>query len=376
MRAVLKSLSVAALLVAGLSTSPADAQTLRFNQITPSSHFFHERLLMPWAKDVEQATDGRVKVEFTGSSLGPMPRQFDMALNGIADLTTGNQAAIPGRFPMTLITELPFLTDSAEAMSVALWRVHQQHLTKADEYKGTKLLTLFTSGPSHLYTMNKEITSLDVLSGMKLRVSGITLEKMAKSFGAVTIATPVSEIYEVISKGVVDGTITTDTSISGWKVEKYIKYQTIVPGGLSYGPFFLVMNQRKWDFDQPARPGCRHEALRRGAGPARGPDLRRGRPPVGGCAQVGRDEGHAGGRHASQHNAGAARLHRAGMGHGGQGQRHRRRGGRRDAARRVQEDELTERPGDASTRGDRGGRVRGAGSGRRPRRARLVGACA
>ena len=39
-------LAVAAAL---LVSAPAGAETLRFNQITPSSHFFHSALLVPWS---------------------------------------------------------------------------------------------------------------------------------------------------------------------------------------------------------------------------------------------------------------------------------------------------------------------------------------
>jgi TRAP-type C4-dicarboxylate transport system substrate-binding protein len=241
----MRPIAIAIALAAGV-VSAAPAETLRFNQITPSNHFYHQRVLVPWAQDVEKATAGRVKVEFTGASLGPMPRQFDLALTGVADIATGNQAPIPGRFPMTLMIELPFLGDSAEAISVALWRVHEKHLIRADEYKGTKLLTLFASGPAQLFTAKGPLTSLDQLKGTKLRTSGITTDKMAKTFGAVTVSTPVSEMYDVISKGVVDGTMTTHTAVQGWKVDKFLRYEGRVPGGLYFGPFFIVMNEDKW----------------------------------------------------------------------------------------------------------------------------------
>jgi len=266
----MRSLPLAFALALALAASAAEAETLRFNQITPSNHFYHQRVLMPWAADVEKATEGRIKIEFTGASLGPMQRQFDLALTGVADITTGNQAPIPGRFPMTLLTELPFLGDSAEAVSVALWRVHEKHLAKADEYKGTQILTLFVSGPAQFFTTKGPITELDQVKGWKLRTSGITTDRMAKSLGAVTVNTPVSEMYDVISKGVVDGTFTTHTAVQGWKVDRFLRFETRAPGGLYFGPFFIVMNEAKWKAikpeDQKAIMALSGEKLSRHAG--------------------------------------------------------------------------------------------------------------
>src|SRR4051812_39403022 len=81
--------------------SPASAQeatTLRFNRWVPVTHHFHARILVGWAERVEKATQGKVKVEFTPASLGAPPRQFDLAVTGVADVTSGNQSYTPERF--------------------------------------------------------------------------------------------------------------------------------------------------------------------------------------------------------------------------------------------------------------------------------------
>src|SRR5690606_4330659 len=109
----------------------------------PPTHHFQTEIMEPWAKEVERATSSRVKIEFTSAALGPPNRQFDLALNGVADITTSNHGYTAGRFPLTQMVELPFVGDQAEALSVAYWRVHEKYLAEADEHRGVKLLTVF-----------------------------------------------------------------------------------------------------------------------------------------------------------------------------------------------------------------------------------------
>ena len=74
---------VAALIVT--TALPAAAETvLRFNNFLPRTSFLFYGVLEPWAAAIGTATDGRVKVEFTATSLGAPPAQFDLVRDGIA----------------------------------------------------------------------------------------------------------------------------------------------------------------------------------------------------------------------------------------------------------------------------------------------------
>jgi TRAP-type C4-dicarboxylate transport system substrate-binding protein len=58
---------------------------------------------------------------------------------------------------------------------------------------------------------------------------------------------PAPESYELLSAGVMDGTLFPAESIESFKIEKVIKHATIFPGGLYNTSFFFVMNQAKYD---------------------------------------------------------------------------------------------------------------------------------
>ena len=233
-----------------LGTRPAgaeEAQTLRFNLFTPKTHFYHRLILEPWAADIDKATGGRVKIEFTTAPLGPMPRALEIARNGIADIAAGNHGLVPGRFPLTQITEVPFVeATTPEAMSVALWRMHERYLSKLKEHENTQVLALHTSGSMHLFSREKPLRSAADLKGLKILAPNTTGAAWATGMGAVPILKSVTEYYDTISKGVVDAVMATNTSVAGWRAEDLIKYQTFIPGATLYGTFFVVMNERKW----------------------------------------------------------------------------------------------------------------------------------
>ncbi len=224
----------------------ADDVVLRFNRWVPPTHHFHARQMAGWAERVTKATNGHVRVEFTASSLGAPPRQFELALTGVADVTAGNQTYTPERFVLSRVAELPFLSDEAEPLSVAHWRVQEKYLSKADEYKGTKLLAVFNNGPYQIFTTNKPILAVADLKNLKIRASAGTQSEIGTALGVVPIGAPVTEAYDMLSRGIIDGTFLPPDSILSFRMNKFLGYQTKVPLGLNNSAFFLVMNEAKW----------------------------------------------------------------------------------------------------------------------------------
>lgn len=266
--------TVAALLVAtgvALSVTPASAQTvLRVANWLPPKHPLLAEIIVPWTKQVEEATQGRVKMEVLEAPLGPPPAHFDFAVNGVADVTYGVHNYTPGRFGVTTIAELPGLSDKSEWLSVAYWRIYEQDLAKVDEHKGTHVLSVFTHGPGQLWTKGRDLSSMDSIKGSKIRIGGGFAQEAAKALGLVPIQAPVTKAYEILSGGVADGIEFPAESITAFKVNEVLDQGLIMPGGLYNVSFFVVINQAKWDAlskeDQDAITSVSGENLARLAG--------------------------------------------------------------------------------------------------------------
>jgi TRAP-type C4-dicarboxylate transport system substrate-binding protein len=245
---------VVAASVAAAFAAPANAQTkVLFNTFAPPTHMMNQRVFPVWIKNVEAATQGRVKIETAPSSLAPPPGQLDLVLKGGADMAWQFSGVVPNRLAMNQITQVPSPTASAEIMSRAIWRTHQKHFGPAGEYKGLKLLALFTFPANHFYSLRDQVTSVDQIRQMKvLTVPGSD----AKAWGNLTsgvVTSPVVRYFELVSKGTVDAyTSMPIADILSLNLSKNTRYIIDLKEMKNAATFALFMNERKWNEIGPA----------------------------------------------------------------------------------------------------------------------------
>jgi len=221
--------------------------TLTMANWLPPSHPLVKNLMVPFSEEISKVTNGSVTVNMLNAPLGHPAAHYDFAVNGIADITFGVQGYTPGRFKTTNLVELPFLGDSAEAISVAYWRTYEAMLKKAGEYDQVKLLSLFAHGPGAIFTKNKPLTEVDALAGVKLRVGGGIVHEVASALGATPVESPASKAYELLSQGVVNGILFPHESVAFFKLIPLLDQSLTVPGGLYNTSFYIVMNKSKWN---------------------------------------------------------------------------------------------------------------------------------
>src|SRR5918911_3748739 len=169
----------AAAIIGAASATPSHAQnTLTYSSWVPPTH--HLTIWQQnWTKEVEKATDGRVKFQELPKAPAAPPGTFDAVRDGLVDLSYVTASYTPARHILPLMAELPGAGETAEINSVAYSRVHWKHFQKVGEYKGVKQLGVFTHGPGHMFT-KKPVNGIADLQGMKIRTGGGVAEKVAK----------------------------------------------------------------------------------------------------------------------------------------------------------------------------------------------------
>ena len=257
----------------GLAHGTAQAQTtLTMSSWVPPTHALTRDVLAVWGKDVERVTNGRVKLQMLPKHPVSAPGTFDAVRDGLVDVSYVTASYTPARHPLPLLAELPGAGATAEINSVAFSRIHWKHLHQANEYKGVKLLGVFTHGPGQMFMAKKPINSVADLAGAKIRSGGGVSEQAAKIMGASPFVKPAPESYELLSSGVADGTFFPSESIKSFKLDKVVKYATVFPGGFYSSSFGFFMNEDKWNKlskqDQDAINTISGEALARLAGKA------------------------------------------------------------------------------------------------------------
>jgi TRAP-type C4-dicarboxylate transport system substrate-binding protein len=245
-----------ATLIGGLfalaSGLPAFAEELVLSSWLPPRHPIVENAFKPWAEEVAKVTDGRVTVRVLAKPLGSPPAHFDMARDDIADITYGlHSFTEDDRFKRARIGQFSFLGDDAVANSEAFWTVYTEQLGAAEEHAGTHLLGLFMHGPGMLHNNQRPIKDLKDLEGLKIRVPGGYVADLLKGFGVEPLFMASGEVYEKLSRGVVDGVAFPYDAIASFKLADYLKYTTKLPGGIYNTTWFFVINQAKWDAISP-----------------------------------------------------------------------------------------------------------------------------
>ncbi len=254
-----------------LAAGAVAAQTvLKFNGWLPPTHPIMSMTVKPWADEVEKVTQGRVKVEFTASSLGPPPNQFDLVKDGIADAALTVHGYSPARFPLMGIGELPFLANHSEPLSVALWRVTQKHFGAKDEASGTQVMAIFTSQPGRVFTTRRPLKSVKDWEGLKLAGGAAINIEEAKALGAAGIRAPGPQAAEMTKRGTVDGLFIDMSSFADFNLAGTIKHMLDFPRGIHAATFTLIINKAKWNAisaaDRAAIEKISGEALSRAAG--------------------------------------------------------------------------------------------------------------
>lgn len=200
----------------------------------------------PWITEVEKVTNGRVKIETMPKVVGTVPAQFDVARDGQADITIFVNGYTPGRFDIMEVVELPFTSDNAELYAGVVYRFYQKNLAQYGEYKGVHPLSVFVVGAGQIFNNKRPIRTIADLKGLKLRSPQVGVTQSLTLLGAVPVTKPVSELYELLSSGVLDGTVLVPESVSAFKLIDSLPYATIVPGALYNTVLTLAINEDKW----------------------------------------------------------------------------------------------------------------------------------
>lgn len=237
-------LLAATALSAGLSVAAQAETVLTISNWLPPSHHLSEALVDLGAM-IAEATDGQVTAEIK-NGLAPPPAQMDLVMDGAADMTVIFHGYQPGRFVATKLIELPGYEGSAEAASVAYWRVHEAMLSALDEHRGVKVVALHTHGPGQIHAANP-VNSLADLSGLKTRLGGGLSADVGAELGLVGIQVPAPKVYETLASGAADAVAMPVGERIGFKLNEVAKHYYEMPGGFYRGSFAVLMSQETFD---------------------------------------------------------------------------------------------------------------------------------
>ena len=235
----------ATLLIAGATGTLAQDRTfeLKLSHWVPPSHPL-QKALEEWGASVEKDSGGTIKYKvYPAQQLGKAFDHYDMARDGIADLTYINPGYQPGRFPIIGAGELPFLMSNAKSGSQAIDAWYRAYADK--EMKDVKFCLAFVHDPGTFHSKIKKILVPADIKGMKIRPAHATMATWVTQLGGTNVQSSAPEVRDILDKGVADAVTFPWGSVPLFGIDKVTKYHMNVP--LYVTTFAFVFNKNTYN---------------------------------------------------------------------------------------------------------------------------------
>jgi TRAP-type C4-dicarboxylate transport system substrate-binding protein len=216
-----------------LAVATADARDLRLASGAPPVHPATDPMYKTFMEFLPQETNGAL----TGVMIGPEVVnivQVKQALqSSLADVGNLLPLFAAADLPNSVLTaDLAFLATNPHAMGAAMTEYVVTCGECQAEFK--KMGGVFVgAGSSDVYVIlsTKPVRSLADLKGLRLRSGGAPYARWAEAVGAAPAQVPVSETFESMSQGVLDGTMASISDLLSYRIIDVAKYVIDLPLG-------------------------------------------------------------------------------------------------------------------------------------------------
>lgn len=203
----MKKFVAIALMIGMFGVASAQEVTLRIGHFISPMGTVPAGFIEPWAEKVTEESDGRIQFEiFPAGQLAPAPAVYDGIRDGIMDIGWILPGYSAGRFPMSEVFELPFISaQDAEITSQALWDFYENNMQ--EEFSEVHPIAFHVHAGGLFHMKGDPITSIQDLQGRTIRAPTRAMNAALGYVGAEPVGMPVPQVPEAVSRGVVDGTV-------------------------------------------------------------------------------------------------------------------------------------------------------------------------
>jgi TRAP-type transport system periplasmic protein len=200
-------------------------------------------------KEIQTRSNGRLDITYAaGGSILTAPKTADGIEQGLADIGLSHIGYTPGRFIQTEILDLPLgYPSSWVGTNVAVDFLAKYKPAEWDKFQ----LLLVNGGTTASINMAKSpIRVLADFQGKTMRGAGEVADAL-KALGATPRDMPMSDVYEAMSKGTIDGLLVGAEALKSFKLADVTKFTTFAPSIGNQYLFYIVMNKNKWNSLSP-----------------------------------------------------------------------------------------------------------------------------
>lgn len=236
------------LFLASVAYAKEGQVVLKFALYTPPTHTYFGPC-QKIAPLFEKCTGGEVKVKlFHSGTLGSQRDMFNVIQNGVADIGLAVNLLLCRGISFFEVDTTPGLWTDTKSVLKA-WdqglQDIQEKMYRENGYSNVKVVGNFAAGMRYLATKNKQVKRFEDLKGMKIRTVGKNEARLVELAGGSSVYIPVSETYEALERGIIDGLINTDSALKDWKQMEPCEYLLDFP--IDQVTLTVIMNKNSYE---------------------------------------------------------------------------------------------------------------------------------
>lgn len=239
--------AIAALAIAALACSPAvcaETTNLIFATTEPAGSDDSMRVFSPWAAQIAKATSDAIHIDLReGVAIANATNIYDRVQSDVVQVGILIPSLIGGKFPLTDVVGLPFVTQDSVNASVAFWRLYKTGVFDT-EYKNIVPLGFGLFPPQDVQLV-KAPPTLDNLQGLRLRVVGKLSSELVERLGGTPLVLDPSDQYTALERHTIDGVLSSWMSMGPLHLIDVTGYH--VETSLGTGMFIVFMARGKFD---------------------------------------------------------------------------------------------------------------------------------
>ncbi|MCR4442315.1 MAG: TRAP transporter substrate-binding protein DctP [Peptococcaceae bacterium] len=200
-----------------------------------------------WMDEVTKRTNGQVVFETYYSGILLKGEELLKGCGrGQADIVLAPDSYTADLTPLSMVQVLPFMSDKMDSYMNAIYEMFTTEPLLLEEFKknGVHFLAEIPVA-ANILGAKQNIDSMEKLKGKRIRCMNVIAAVMQK-LGAVPVGLPLGDVYDGISKGVIDGYSLTDFTLATMNKLYEVAPYMIDTGMGEFGGMWFVINENKW----------------------------------------------------------------------------------------------------------------------------------
>ncbi|WP_294768388.1 DctP family TRAP transporter solute-binding subunit [uncultured Rhodoferax sp.] len=243
-QSVLATVALAAMGMA--SAQDIKERTLKFGLNGPEGHPAVAGM-KKFAEAVAAKSGGKIKVQlFLNGTLGSDQATLSAVKGGTVEMAVMNSGILASEVKALEVFDFPFLFNNEKEADAIVDGPIGQKMHAALQDKGVVGLSYWELGFRNITTGKKQITKVEDIAGLKLRVipNAINVD-WVKALGANPTPLPFPEVYAALEQGAIDGQENPISVIAAnkfWEVQK-----NVALSNHQYNPQSVIFSKKVWD---------------------------------------------------------------------------------------------------------------------------------